>query len=50
MTYYANNCILNSDIEKSKEPELVKEDIKEVKVPEEIKIKEDTSIKISEEY
>lgn len=50
MTYYANNCILNSDIEKSKEPELVKEDIKEIKVPEEIKIKEDTSIKISEEY
>ena len=40
MTYYANNCILNSDIEKSKEPELIKEDIKEIKVPEEIKMSE----------
>lgn len=50
MAYYANNCILNSEIEKSKESDILKEDIKEVKVLEEIKVKEDTSIKISEEY
>jgi hypothetical protein len=44
MAYYANNCILNSEIEKSKELEEVN------KIPEEIKIKEDVSFKISEEY
>lgn len=42
MTYYANNCILNSDIEKSKEPELIKEEL--------IKASEEASNKTIEEY
>lgn len=42
MTYYANNCILNSDIEKSKEPELIKEEL--------IKASEEASNKTIEDY
>ena len=42
MTYYANNCILNSDIEKSKEPELIKEEL--------INVSEEASNKTTEDY
>ena len=42
MTYYANNCILNSDIEKSKESELIKEEL--------IKASEEASNKTIEDY